>query len=136
MFLTTAGVIDPRMKRVDPVEQADMATAWARVLADVSLEDALAALEQHYRQSRDAIMPADVLALLRIDVSSVSVIPDRTAEVLAESRRAQLEAAGLTEADVAEHSHDPAWLAARFPARELTPVPTDWPVPLEEGDDD
>ena len=96
MFLTTAGVIDPRMKRVDPVEQADMATAWARVLADVSLEDALAALEQHYRQSRDAIMPADVLALLRIDVSSVSVIPDRTAEVLAESRRAQLEAAGTT----------------------------------------
>lgn len=66
VLLTRAALLDPRMKRVDPVDQADMASAWAEVLHDVDLEDGLTAVSVHYRSSRDALMPADVLALVGV----------------------------------------------------------------------
>ena len=66
VLLTRAALLDPRMKRVDPVEHADMATAWAEVLHDVDLEPALTAVAVHYRSSREPIMPADVLALVGV----------------------------------------------------------------------
>lgn len=43
------------------VGRAD-ATAWARVLEDVSVEDACAAVDDWYSTRRDWIMPADVIA--------------------------------------------------------------------------
>lgn len=65
MLLTRAALLDPRMKRVDPLEQKDMATAWASVLTrgGVTLEAALAAVEEHYSSSRDSVMVSDVVAL-------------------------------------------------------------------------
>lgn len=63
-LFTEAGRIDPRMRRNNPEERADMATSWARLLADVAPSDAVWALDQHYRQSTAAIMPADIIALV------------------------------------------------------------------------
>lgn len=115
VFLTRAALLDPRMKRSDPLDQADMADAWATVLEDVGLEDALAALAKHYRASTTAIMPANVVELVGIVDEAVSPIPDITHEVLAESRARTLAAAGVTEAEFAEHENDIPWLHAHFP---------------------
>jgi hypothetical protein len=63
VMLTRAALLDPRMKRSDPTEQADMATAWAQVLGDVPLQAALTAVVAHYRDETRSLMPADVVAL-------------------------------------------------------------------------
>lgn len=62
VFLTKAALLDGRFRRT-PEEQADMAVAWAEVLVDVTLPDALEALRQHYRAEARAITPADVRSL-------------------------------------------------------------------------
>jgi len=62
VFLTRAAMLDPRMKRVDPVDQADMAEAWSTVLDDVALDAALIVLREHYRSSSDPITPAAIVA--------------------------------------------------------------------------
>jgi hypothetical protein len=127
-FLTRAALLDPRMKRTDPLEQADMAAAWADVLADVPLADAVKALSKHYRGSTVPIMPANVLEMLGVVDEVESSIPDVTAEVVAESKRRALAAAGVTEAELDAHSHDVAWLRAHFPAVEVTAGdPEDFP---------
>ncbi|WP_084965278.1 hypothetical protein [Thermoactinospora rubra] len=46
------------------VGEAD-AIAWAQALDDITLDEARAAVIQHYRESRDWIMPADVRTLVR-----------------------------------------------------------------------
>jgi hypothetical protein len=117
VFLTRAALLDPRMKRVDPREQADMSIAWADVLDDVSLEVALAALKTHYRSSSDTITPARVIELA--PGVTAAVLPDITAEIVAESKREQLAAAGVTEAEFLANQHDAAWVAARFATREI-----------------
>lgn len=117
VFLTKAALLDPRMKRVDPIEQADMAEAWAELLDDVALQAALSALRAHYRTSSDTITPSRVIALT--DLVTKPVLPDITAEVEAEDRRARLAAAGVTEAEYLAHQHDRAWVLERFGAREL-----------------
>jgi hypothetical protein len=48
-LLTWSALIDPRLKRVDVVEAADRAEAWSVLLGDVELEDAKAAVIEHYR---------------------------------------------------------------------------------------
>lgn len=55
-----ANLLDARC-RID----ADRAVMWAGVLADVSLEDALWAMREHYRTSTDSMLPAHLLTLLR-----------------------------------------------------------------------
>ncbi|WP_382307328.1 hypothetical protein [Herbiconiux sp. UC225_62] len=117
VFLTRAALLDPRMKRVDPAEYADMAIAWADLLDDVPLEVALAALRKHYRESSDTITPARIVDLANLAVPPA--LPDITAEVEAESKRAQLAAAGVTEAEYEAHRFDAAWIAARFQTREI-----------------
>lgn len=117
MFLTRAALIDPRMKRVDPVEQRDMAKAWADVLPDVTLDDALAALAEHYRWTKETIAPSDVLALS--DVELESPFPSIDAELEADARRRALDAAGVTEEEYAAHENDIPWLRAHFVTKEL-----------------
>ena len=48
-LFTEAGRLDVRMRRNNPEERADMATSWARLLADVPVDAAAWALDQHYR---------------------------------------------------------------------------------------
>jgi hypothetical protein len=61
VLLTNAALIDGRLRR-DAQERADMATAWARVLADVPLDAGLDALAAHYREETRSVMPADIVA--------------------------------------------------------------------------
>lgn len=117
VFLTRAALLDPRMKRVDPTEYADMAIAWAEVLDDIPLVVALTALRQHYRVSSDTITPADVVEAARL--AAAAVLPDITDELLAEDMLRQLAAAGVTEAEWRRHGHNLAWVAAHFDLNEL-----------------
>lgn len=117
VFLTKAALLDPRMKRVDPRDQADMAEAWAEVLDDVPLTAAVAALRAHYRESSYAITPADVMR--RVVLPPDPVFPDITAQFEADSKRAALAAAGVTEAEWEVHSTDREWLLEHFPQHEL-----------------
>jgi hypothetical protein len=112
VFITRAALLDPRMKRVDPNEQADMVIAWADVLDDVPLDVALDALRQHYRSSSDSITPGRVVELA--NVAAAPVLPDITEEIIAEDMQKQLVAAGVTEAEWRTHGHDLAWVAAHF----------------------
>lgn len=62
ILLTKAALLDPRMKRTDQREQADMAIAWAEVLADVTLADGINAVNAHYATDTRAVTPADIRA--------------------------------------------------------------------------
>ena len=110
MLLTRAALLDPRMKRVDVGEQADMASAWAEVLEDVSLEVGLEAVTAHYRASSVALMPADVLEHAGISDNPWAGVRDLDRESYLE----QLEAAGVTEAEVEAHRGDRVWVEAKF----------------------
>lgn len=70
VLLTNAALLDARLRR-EPEERAQMATAWAQILSDVSLEVGMAALQQHYREETRPIMPADIVAV------ADAVTPDR-----------------------------------------------------------
>lgn len=118
VLLTKAGMVDPRMRRVDPMEAADRAEAWADLLGDVSLADALEAMHEHYQSSTDALMPAHIMDRVA-PVDPWAALPDVTAEVVEESRVQALAAAGVTEEEFRAHEHDAAWLRARFGTREL-----------------
>lgn len=63
VLLTQAALLDGRLRR-EPEERAQMATAWAQVLADVPLQPALEALAAHYREQTRSVMPADIAALV------------------------------------------------------------------------
>lgn len=82
--LTRAALIDPRMKRVNPQEQADMATAWASTLTrgGIELSAALVAVEEHYLVSRDAVTVADIVE--RAAQQQLPGIRDITADLEAE----------------------------------------------------
>lgn len=60
VLLTNAALLDGRLRR-DAQERADMATAWARILADVPLDAGLDALATHYREATTVVMPADIV---------------------------------------------------------------------------
>lgn len=62
-LLVKAGQIDARMRRSNTEERADMVEAWAEVLADVDPADASWALTEHYKRTRESIMPADIIEL-------------------------------------------------------------------------
>lgn len=110
VLLTKAGIVDPRMRRTDPAEAADRAEAWAEILSDVALPDALEALAAHYRSSKDALMPADVLEHLGVAPNRWAGIRDLDEE---ENQR-RLDAAGVTREDVLAHRHEPGWLERTF----------------------
>lgn len=87
VMLTKAALLDARMKRVDPQDQADMATEWAAALADVQLTVALKAVRVHYMRETRPIMPADVHAYAdEVDDG----VPNTTTERELEQRNAWL----------------------------------------------
>ncbi len=93
--LTFAALLDPRMKRTDPADAADRAEAWAAAVpAEVSVDAARAAVTEHYRVSREPIMPSDLIVLA--GVQPESVWPDRTDEALGMVMRKQLASLGTT----------------------------------------
>lgn len=110
VLLTEAAAVDPRMRRLDPMEAAHRAEAWATILDDVPLANALDAMRAHYRVSRDALMPADVLELAGVVSDPWAGVRDLDREAYLE----QLEAAGVTEAEVEAHRGDRAWVEAKF----------------------
>lgn len=59
--LAKASSVDPRMPTASPAT----VLAWAELLAGIHLDEALAAVADHYHASRDPIMPADVVSLVR-----------------------------------------------------------------------
>jgi len=65
VFLTRAALLDPRMKRTNPTDQADMATAWSETLGDVPLDVAVTALTAHYQASIASVMPAHIMDFYR-----------------------------------------------------------------------
>ena len=69
VLLTHVTLLDARFKRT-PEEQAQMATAWAGVLAAVPLDAALAAVDDHYAAETRGIMPADIVAAVPVRSSS------------------------------------------------------------------
>lgn len=91
VLLTRLRLLDPRWPvSDDPVAQAE---AWAEVLHDVDLGDALAAAVEHYRESSMRLMPADLVARC----PAVT----RPSPEEARARAAWLAERGLSEADVA-----------------------------------
>jgi len=109
---------------------------WMEVVGDLDFEAAMQAVRR-FRRERPGVYlePGHLLELAGIRDEVVSDIPDVTAEILAESRRRQLEAAGVTEDEVRAHAGDEKWLAARFPQRAVEMVPAEWPTPLEVEDE-
>lgn len=91
VLLTRVALLDPRFGWTDEETQASRAETWADALADVSLEDALAAAVEHYRVTRDRLMPVDV-------VSRCPAVGD---DGEAQARAEWLAARGLTEDDLA-----------------------------------
>lgn len=115
VFLTRAALLDSRMKRVDPVEQADMAAAWADALPDVSLQDALRALNQHVRSSAESIRPAHITAIVGVVDEPGRAIPNLDLEIMREQLMPQLEAAGVSWQTFWERKHDRDWVLSTFP---------------------
>jgi hypothetical protein len=118
VFLTRAAMLDPRMKRTDPVDQADMAEAWSTVLDDVALDAALIILRQHYRESSDPITPAVIVAGVGAPQDDYPY-PSLDEQLEADARARALAAAGVTEAEYLAHEHDVEWLRATFAPRGL-----------------
>jgi len=107
-------MIDPRMRRLDPTENADRAEVWAEILADVTLEDAFGAMRDHYATSTEGLLPAHIMDRCA-PVDPWVNLPDITDEVMRESKLRALAAAGVTEAEFDAHEDDPVWLVSKFP---------------------
>lgn len=118
VLLTKAALLDPRMKRVDPVEQADMATAWAEVLDDIPLLAALAAVREHYRREPRTITPADVRIL-------AESIVDETAPTTTEIRERAQRDAWLIENGIDPAEWDRRVAAGQKPIRILAELGVD-----------
>lgn len=69
VLLTHITLLDGRFKRT-PEEQAQMAVAWANVLADVDLDRAMVAVNEHYASETRGVMPADIVAACPVYDSS------------------------------------------------------------------
>lgn len=69
VLLTRAALIDARLRR-EPAERAEMAIAWAGVLADVDLDEAITAVNDYYAAEKQSIMPADIIAAVPVRSAS------------------------------------------------------------------
>lgn len=113
VLLTKAGMVDPRMRRVDPNEAADRAEAWAEILETVDLGEAIAAMRTHYAVSAETLLPVHIMDRVA-PVDPWANIPDVTGQVIEESKQRALAAAGITEAELEAHQHDDAWVRSKF----------------------
>lgn len=68
VLLTYVEMFDGRFKR-NPEERAEMASAWADALDDVTLGEARQAVRAHYRQTAQGVMPSDIRNLIEETVT-------------------------------------------------------------------
>lgn len=61
-LLRQAAMIDPRFEPQGREHAEQMAAAWAVVLGEVTLDEALTAMTTHYRTSANRLMPVDILS--------------------------------------------------------------------------
>lgn len=87
VLLTKIALVDRWFKR-DADSAVAQAEAWADLLADVSLDDALAAVTEHYRAEGRSIMPADIVAACVQPQRSASWVGNATEQRLAAERLA------------------------------------------------
>lgn len=100
MLLTKIAVVDPRFRWSTVEDRVAQARAWAELLDGVALPDAERAVGAHYRESRDRIMPADVVA--RCPQRSVEAEADRELQAWLAARgltRSQFEALSPSQVD-------------------------------------
>jgi hypothetical protein len=119
-LITKGARIDPRMGRADAQEQAQLAKAWAELLADVALADADAAMTTLLRglqAGAPAILPGDILAELGTGAESGPEYVDHTPAYLERKKAEALAAAGVSESEylAAVERGDRGWLESRFP---------------------
>lgn len=81
VLLTQAALLDGRLRR-EPEERAQMAVAWAEVLADVTIEVGMSALAVHYREQSRTVMPADIVAIAEESGTSGRVAVEDASEWL------------------------------------------------------
>jgi hypothetical protein len=127
-LLAWAAHLDPRLKRTNEEEFASVAEAWAEVLTDVTVDEAKAAVVEHYRVSREPLMPADVLERVGWEPPSPHEnITDQVAERLLQDA---IDAAGVTRAqlEAAVARRDVAWIRAHVPAL----IPDERPGAIEQ----
>lgn len=60
-LLAKAVMLDPRCRPADRTMWADQAAEWADVLSDIAIEDALAALNSHVRDSPEVVKPFHIV---------------------------------------------------------------------------
>jgi hypothetical protein len=122
VLLAFAALLDPRLKRVDDEEATERALAWHLLLADVDVNAARHAVTAHYATSREAIMPADILERVGVVEDPWAHLPDDSIAVYEASKKAALDAAGVSAEQWEANKHDAAWVHATFPqAVEATP---------------
>jgi hypothetical protein len=59
-LIAKIAMADPRVKRDDPIERRAQLQMWAGILADVPMEFAVQAAQQHYADSQWPIVPGDI----------------------------------------------------------------------------
>jgi hypothetical protein len=86
------------------------ARSWHQLIGQISFDEALAAVQQHYREEHRWIMPSDVLERCAPDRPRYGV--DATAELMAEQKQAWCETHGVTVEEFDEHEGDTEWIEA------------------------
>jgi len=86
------------------------ARAWHQLIGQISFDEALAVVQQHYREEHRWIMPSDVLDRCGRPRKVQGL--DATAELLAEQKQAWCELHGVTVEEFDEHEGDEEWLSA------------------------
>lgn len=85
------------------------ARTWHQLIGHLDFDDALEAVQQHYREEHRWVMPADVLKLA---TPTPRYGADATAELLAEQKAAWCAAHGVTVEEFDEHEGDMEWIKA------------------------
>lgn len=85
------------------------ARSWHQLIGHLDFEDALAAVQQHYREEHRWVMPADVLKLA---TPTPRYGIDATAELMAEQKAEWCAAHGVTVEEFDEHEDDQEWIEA------------------------
>ncbi len=71
-LLAKAALVDPRSRPSKPEAQADQAEEWSQRLTGIDLADALAALNQHQRESPEVVRPFHILDGVKRIVATVN----------------------------------------------------------------
>lgn len=94
-LLGTCAALDVRLARKNEVDQIALVQTWHGVLdADVSLNDALQIVKQHYSDSVDVIMPAVINKGWRIQKRSLAE-RKHTARMLDSAEQARSESTSM-----------------------------------------